>query len=112
MRQGPPWYQSGGGPRPHAAGASVVPKGKEAPPPCGGGLASPNAEEAHTPMQRGPRWSQSGKKPLAHEAYASPVPMRRRPQAHVVGASVVPKRWRPPGPCGGGLSGPKVEEAL
>ena len=46
-------------------------------------------------MRRGPPWSQSGKGPLADAA----------------GASLIPKRRRPARPRGGGLGGPKTEEA-
>ena len=46
-------------------------------------------------MQRWPRWSKK----------------RGGPLAHAVVATVVPKRRRPPRSCGGGLGGPKVEEA-
>ena len=46
-----------------------------------------------------------------HAVLVSVVPKRRRPHAHAAGVSVVPKRRRPPRPCGGGLGGPKAEEA-
>ena len=118
-----------GGAKAHAAGASVVPKRRRPPRPCGGGLGDPKAKEVPSPMCRGPRWSQSGGGPLAHEggprceggplphavlggpkAKEAPSPMRHgsrwsqsKGEAHVhaVGASVVPKRRRSPRPSGG-----------
>ena len=46
MLQGPWWSQSEGGPLAHVAGASVVPKRRRPPCPCGGGLGGPKAKEA------------------------------------------------------------------
>ena len=93
MRWGPPYSQSEGGSHTHAVGASVVPKRRRPPSPCGGGPGGPKAKEAPTPMRWGPRWSQSEEGPLAH----------------AVGAPVVSKRRRPPRARGGGLGGPKVK---
>ena len=46
-------------------------------------------------MRRGSQWVKNGGGPLSHG----------------VGASVVPEQRRPPRPCGGGLGGPKTEDA-
>ena len=94
MRPGPRWSQSEAGPHAREVGASVVPKQKRPPRPCGGGLGGPKAKEA-SPMQWAPRWSQSEGGPLAH----------------AVGASVVPKRRRPHHVCGGGAGDSKAKEA-
>ena len=74
MRSGPRWSQSEGGPLTHAVGASVVPKRRRPPRPCGGGLGGPKTKEAPAPMRWGPRWSQSEGGPLAHAVGASVVP--------------------------------------
>ena len=74
MRWGPPWSQSEGGPLAHAVGASVVPKRRRPPRPCGGGLGDPKAKEAPSPMRWGPRWSQKEGGPLAHAVVASVIP--------------------------------------
>ena len=95
MRRGPRWSPSGGGPLAHAAQASVVPKRRRTPRPCGTGPDGPNTKEASPPLRRGRCQSQSETGSLAHE----------------VGGSVVPKRKRPPRPCGRGLGGPKAKEA-
>ena len=95
MWWGPRWSQSKGGTLAHAVGASVVPKQRRPPRPCGGGLRGPKTKEAPSNTRRGPRWSQSEGSPLAHAA----------------GASVIPKQRRPTRPCGGGLGGPKAKEA-
>ena len=93
MWRGPQWSQSEGGPRAHAAvaslvpkrsrpvahveGASVVIKRRRPPDPCGGGLGDSKAERA----------------------------------PYVAVGLVVSKQRRPPRPCGGGLGGPKAKEA-
>ena len=47
MQRGPQCSQSEGGPRANAAGASMIPKQRRPPRPCGGGgLNDPNAKEA------------------------------------------------------------------
>ena len=63
MPWGPWWSQREGGPHAHAVGASVIPKRKRPPRPCGGGLGDHKAKEA----------------PHAHAVGASVIPMRRRP---------------------------------
>ena len=55
MRRGPRWSQSEGGTLAHAVGASVVPKRRRPPRPCGGGLGGPKANEAPATMRWGPR---------------------------------------------------------
>ena len=82
MRWGPRWSPNKAGPLADLEGASVIPKHKRPPRPCGGGLGGPKAKEAPV------------------------VPKRRRPPRPCGGASVIPKRRRPPRPCGGGLGGP------
>ena len=47
MRWGPRWSQSEGRPLAHAVGASVVPKRRRPPRPCGGGLGGPKTKEAN-----------------------------------------------------------------
>ena len=71
MRRGPRWSQSEGGPLADAAEASLVPKRRRSPRPCGGGLGGPKAKEDSSPMWRG----LGG--PKAKEATS---PMRRRPR--------------------------------
>ena len=74
MRRGPRWSPSERGPLAHAAGASVVPKRRRPPRPCGGGLGGPKAKEARSPMQWGPRWSANEGGSLAHAARPLVVP--------------------------------------
>ena len=111
MPWGPRWSQSEEGALAHAVGASVIPKRRMAPHPCGGGLGGPKAKEAPLPMPRG-----SLGDPKVKEA-PSPMPWGG-PQwsqseggtlAHAVAASVIPKRRRPPRPCGGRLGGSQSE---
>ena len=74
MRWGPRWSQSEGGTLARATGASVVPKRRRPPRPCGGGLGGPKAKEAPSPMLRGPRWFQSEGGPPADAVRASVIP--------------------------------------
>ena len=66
MRRRPRWPQGGRGPLAHEAGASVVPKRRRPPRPCGGGLGGPKPKEARSPMRWEPQWSLNGWGPLAH----------------------------------------------
>ena len=68
MRRGPRWSQSEGGPLTYAVRASVVPKRRRPPRPCGGGLGGPKAKDTLSAMRRGPK---------ANEA---PSPMRWGPR--------------------------------
>ena len=122
MRRGPRWSQSGRGPLADAAGASVFPKRRGSPRPCGGGLGGPKTEEAPTPCGGalgGPK-EEKVPTPMRPKTEEAPTPIRRGPWwsgsgggpiAHAAGASVVPKRRRPPRPCGRGLGGPKAKQA-
>ena len=80
QRGGPRWSQSEGGPLAHAVEASVVPKRRRPPRPCGGGLGAPKAKEAPSPIpkrRRPPRPCGGGLGgPKAKEA---PSPMRWGP---------------------------------
>ena len=94
MRRGPGWSQSEGGPLAHVPGASLIPKRRRPPRPCGGrhgrpkvkpapspmrrGPAGSKAKEAPSPLRRGPQWSQSEGGPLAHAAGASGITKRRK----------------------------------
>ena len=64
MQQGPPWFESEGGPRAHAAGASMTPTRRRPAPPrrCCGGLDDPNAREGPAPTPQGPLRSHSEEK--------------------------------------------------
>ena len=53
MRRGPRWLKNGGGPLSHGAGASVVPKRRRPPCPCGVGLPGPEMEETPRPYGGG-----------------------------------------------------------
>ena len=61
---GPRWSQSAGDPLPNAAGASVVPKRRRPPRPCGEGFGGPEAKEAPSPMRWGPRWPKAKEVPI------------------------------------------------
>ena len=50
MPRGPEWSQNGGGPHAHVVEASVVPKWRRPPRPCGKGLGGPKMEEAPSHM--------------------------------------------------------------
>ena len=86
MLRGPRWSQSERGAVTHAVGASVVPKRRRPPCPCGGGFGGPKAKEAPSPTRWVPRWSQSKGGPSTSggglggpKAKEAPSPMWRGP---------------------------------
>ena len=86
MRRGPHSAQSGGGSLAHAAGASVVPKWRTPPTPCGRGLGGLRFQGAPTPMRRGASVVRRGRSPHANAAGARWSQSGGGPRAHAAGA--------------------------
>ena len=62
-------------------------------------------------MRQGPRWSQNGGGPLPHVVGAEVVSNFTGPRRPCGGGLGGPKTEEAPRPCSGGLGGPKTEEA-